>query len=440
MDISKRAFIAGSAGLGLSGTSGASMPAAAPPPMSTGPREPLLDRERASAVLAAAGLDALLLARPENVYHASRIWPGLARMGVPDSAFVLLPRDPAAPISFISIQFAYYYTTADVGLAAGVQPLLVTWPGEDGAAAPAAMFALREPADVPAREARRRAATAAAPLHASMAAALASALAPAARAGARLGYDTLEAEQLLAAAAPLANRRAAADTARHLRLIKTAPEIALMRAASAANVAAALATAAEMRRLGSLQAVRNAFNARATALGNVPVFMAVDGVIAPEHEALLPLNRGVLIDCVSQREGYHGDFGRTVFIGEPPRATAAAARQIGAAWDEVRGQLRPGLRFSDVRALGGATLKRMGSDLAVPFGPHCVGLAHTEQPQFDHAGKPLDVVLEPGMIISVDCPLMEAGAIGTLHLEDLMLITPDGATAIHETGSQTILA
>jgi Xaa-Pro aminopeptidase len=54
-------------------------------------------------------------------------------------------------------------------------------------------------------------------------------------------------------------------------------------------------------------------------------------------------------------------------------------------------------------------------------------------------GKPLDLPLEAGMILSVDCPLLNAGVNGTTHLEDLVLITPTGSEPVHKTGDHIIV-
>jgi Xaa-Pro aminopeptidase len=91
----------------------------------------------------------------------------------------------------------------------------------------------------------------------------------------------------------------------------------------------------------------------------------------------------------------------------------------------VRDALRPGLRFSEITALGRETLRKAGHDFRVAFGPHSVGLYHT-----DAAGLG-DIVLEPGMVISVDCPVMQTGLGGSAHLEDLSLITATGSEPIH---------
>jgi hypothetical protein len=43
------------------------------------------------------------------------------------------------------------------------------------------------------------------------------------------------------------------------------------------------------------------------------------------------------------------------------------------------------------------------------------------------------------MLLSVDCPLLNTGLNGSVHLEDLMLITPDGLEPIHELGNEVIV-
>jgi len=55
-----------------------------------------------------------------------------------------------------------------------------------------------------------------------------------------------------------------------------------------------------------------------------------------------------------------------------------------------------------------------------------------EQPSKDIAGNSVDLTLEKGMILSVDCPLLEDSQAGTAHLENLTLITESGSQVIHD--------
>ena len=399
-----------------------------------------IDRDRARSLMEKFGFSVLVLEQPVNIYYFTGIRSGMHRLGYENQSFAIVPRDKAAPIRFITPQFPYYFMAADVDLAPGVEPMLVTGP-KGNKTADAFLLANPEGETQTAREQNRRRETlAAAPYFQSTEDAFKAAVKGMKIADGLVGYDTIYAHNLVEKCLPGARKSDGGDMAKHIRLIKTDREIGLMKAASQANVAAALKTASEMRNLGTLRNIRNHFNSQVSLLGNVPGFLVINGAIDEDYDAHIVEGTTVLIDGVSSRAGYHGDYGRTVFIGEPSAKMIGKVKTIGAAWDEVRNELKPGMRFSDIRAQGQVILRKLGSSIQVPFNPHCVGLAHTEHPEFDRDGSPLDIMLQPGMIISVDCPLMESGSSGTAHLEDLMLITETGSEAIHDIGNQIIIA
>ena len=118
---------------------------------------------------------------------------------------------------------------------------------------------------------------------------------------------------------------------------------------------------------------------------------------------------------------------------------ATDAMSLG--WDAVREKLRPGLRYSEIKAIGDAAVRKAGYRFDVAFTPHSVGLAHTDEPGRD--GTPFfvkdDLVLQENMILSVDCPVRNAGFGGSAHLEDLTLITRDGAEQINDIGDRVII-
>jgi Xaa-Pro aminopeptidase len=97
------------------------------------------------------------------------------------------------------------------------------------------------------------------------------------------------------------------------------------------------------------------------------------------------------------------------------------------------------VKFSDIRRIGVETVKKLGAPFTYAFNPHSVGLQHWDHPLMGLDGQPNDPSLESGMILSIDCPLLNAGINGTTHLEDLMLITPTGAEPIHKTGEEIIV-
>jgi Xaa-Pro aminopeptidase len=406
-------------------------------------REPLLNRERASRLMAAAGLDALVCTRAANVYYLTNVWPLRDRQGGYGSTYAVLPRDPRAPVALVMSQFSYYYGVADEGVPPGVQPFLHTAPlapaepGGTPGPAPPTMFRVVDPSQLGAREAHRRRVIESMPrFDADARRGLQRALAELAiPSGGNVGTDDRDAAAALEALLPKAKLGDAEETLRAVRRVKTPAELSLMRAAATANAAAAIAAARAAREAGSIRALRTRFAAEAAARGNTYVFMVVDGVHSPAVDEPLREGQALLIDCVSHCANYHGDFARTIFVGEPAPRMKQVCRAIETAWDDIRGRLRPGLRYSEVRALGASTLQRLGIDVQVGFSPHNVGLYHTDE-AISAFGT--DRVLDEGMVLSVDCPVLEQGGGGTAHLEDLVVIRAGGAEPLHPVGTPTI--
>lgn len=405
--------------------------------------DPFLDRERARRILDAQGLEAIVLADGRNVFHATQFFPLLERMSLKGTTLAVIPKDPARPVALVIPAFSYYYIQADDGLVPGVEPFVFTSPAssDPDEAETSATFPLMyrlDGGDVPLREQRRRAAIeAAAPYTASLERALAQALRKLGVDRGRIGYDDPLALPALTRAAPAATAVAAEDTPRWIRLVRTPAEIRMMSLASKANVAAAQATLAVARELGSLRAIRQRFFAEVALRGNLGVFMVVNGSSSDAYDEPLRDGSAFLIDCVSHLRNFHGDYGRTVFVGEPTKRMRACTSAMATVWSAMQPQIRPGLRFSEIRQMGAALLSQFGLDAPVVFSPHSVGLAHTDQPRTALGGGPVDLTVEENMILSIDCPLFETGAGGTAHLEDLVLITSQGAVPIHETGSST---
>jgi Xaa-Pro aminopeptidase len=409
-----------------------------------------MNRARAEEILERDGLDALVLGQGINVYHASGFWPLTSRMGHSPNTFAIVTRRKAQPLSLVLPSFTYYYLLADIHRSDDFPAYIYTSPadeeGPDGAplAAPFALFPDRKAIPLDSVESRRGSLTAFAEkgvgLSADAKLALAKALKDLGLTKARIAVDHQNVHALVTESAPGATLVDADDALRRIRPIKSNHEIALMRRAATNNAEAALAAAHAVRAGASYRDLRNLFYAEAAQRGNKGVFMVVDRVSAEQYDAPFRDGQAFLIDAVSEFGGYHGDYGRTIFLGEPPRPMAQAVAAIGTAWDEIRHALKPGMRFSEIGALGQQTLKKLGGNYIVPFGPHSVGLYHT-----DHVGNAgaaalrEDHVLEKGMILSVDCPLLESGMGGSAHLEDLMLITENGSEPINNVGDQVII-
>lgn len=408
---------------------------------------PLFNRERAEKVLQEESLAGLIVAEPLNVFHLTGYWPQLGKMGFAAPSMALLSADPKKPVALVMPQFLYYYVYADANFSGGVEPYLYTYRAVSGAAiqgdydepAAGALHVYRDKGDVPMGELElhRRAAVEAAAERHVVSAEREFAMVKAARAldmtGGRIGVDhmaimaMLESSPLAAAAVPADN------TLRKIRLVKSPREIELMRLAAQANAEAALAAAATVRDGATTQELRAEFFAEAAARGNAGVFMAIDRMITEVADFELRDGTAFFVDCVSSGWHYHGDFGRTIFLGEPAAAMRDATRAMHIGWEAIRERLRPGLRYSEIPPIGQKAVRAAGLDFDIPFSPHSVGLTHTDEPGQD--GRPYwvkdDLTLEAGMILSVDCPILNTGIGGSAHMEDLSLITADGAEPIH---------
>jgi Xaa-Pro aminopeptidase len=397
-------------------------------------QEPLINRERASAVMRQAGLDAIVVSSMLNVYYATRFLSVLSRFRGTSANAAVIPANPAMPIALVAGSFEYYAEMAVADLPVTVQAYLVgeALPGNEDRSGPVFRAAGTYPLDARERGRALRI-TQAGPLRKDMVAAMADALAERGLTGGHIGVDVMDAHHWVGLAAPESSLRCAQDLMLHIRLVKTRAEMELMRRASIANVAAGYATAEAARELGSLRAMRQHFFQEAATRGNIGVYANVDLVVNELANGPIRDGQGFMIDVVSHYGFYQGDFGRTVFMGEP-NATIRRAAEVGAiAWEEIRSKLRPGIRFSAIHQMGLDVVAKLGAPFTYAFNPHSVGLQHWDHPQRAIDGGPIDLELLAGMVLSVDCPLLNTGVNGSTHIEDLVLITGDGCETIHPT-------
>jgi Xaa-Pro aminopeptidase len=216
---------------------------------------------------------------------------------------------------------------------------------------------------------------------------------------------------------------------RKIRLIKSDVEIGHMRRIARINQEACMAT---LRQLGSgatKEDIEQLFLLETARRGAKAVWLATGTVGGLTQGKVVP-GEPMMFDAVSQRNFYHGDFGRTVVLGEPSRELQACMAALRTGADLVLEKARPGMKYSELsRIVGDAMNKAYTGGLTIRFGagPHSVGLQHTDQPYRD--GLPFvvpdDLTLEPGMTLTVDLPTSLLGW-GAIHHEDLLLVTRTG--------------
>ncbi|AXB79576.1 Xaa-Pro peptidase family protein [Novosphingobium sp. P6W] len=396
---------------------------------------PLMNRSEAEQVLSACGVSALILSDPVNIYHATGFWPQMVTMGQSGTVFAVVPAAIGEPVVLITSQFIHYlHDVDDVPREDPVRILLYTAPdGLEGAAPPIflneAFGGRPDPMDAVSRTSTLRVLSRR-PAYPTAASALKAAAAPFAGS---IAVDTLNAAAALDLDGQL---RPAEPLLRQIRMIKSSAEIALMRRAASSNADAAKEAILSMRAGKSYEDLRLAFFEATGRRGGIPLFMSTDSMAMRRRDGILHEGRSFQIDAVSSYAGYYGDFGRTVFVGEPDPMIIRMVEAATCANDAISRALRPGLRYSDVRHIGHEAVKQAGYDVAIACGTHSVGLYHTDE-AFQAGSLNFakdDHVIRKDMVVSVDCPVLHLDAGGNVHLEDLWLITEDGCEPLNERG------
>lgn len=392
-------------------------------------QEPI-DRLRASGLMAAAGLDALVLFQPEHVASATGTHPGVAslfrRAG---AAVAVVPADPLAPLCAVMpdlMEGAVRRTGAPIDVV--YHPIWV----DTARVAPHA-------ADAPLSEVLHGSGGKSRPATFDLAAALSLlggildrlGLARA-RLGIDLGFVPVADFEAIRVALPEARLTDATDTIRRLRMVKTAAEIARLRLAAGlgeAGYAAALSAlhegvAPSMLSLAYADGVRAAASARGVGASGLWDYISVGpdpwGPGRPAQSGdIVKFDVGVLVG------GYSSDFARTVSVGPPSRAARELHAALLAGLEAGLAVLRPGAKLADVHKAMLETIRRTG----VPgysrghFGHSLGNDPFSEQWPFIAADSP--VVAEPGMVLAVEAPHYVDG-LGGFIVEDQVLVTEGG--------------
>lgn len=420
------------------------------------PDMPVFNQSNAVDVMAAEGVDLIICSDPVNVYYLTNHRLVSNSLGMDGMAFASFAASGRSKPALITGKFSYYLSSDDHTIPSHIDLKLFTSPAEPDIyeALTKAEALMSAPAsagyitptftDQPFRdyEAKRRETidAASADIAASFDAALLRAVRDAdlknktiavddpalipglKRSGANLRF--VDGERLL----------------RRIRLQKSEPELVLMRYAAAENAAAALAAAKTVSAGATFQDMRIEFAKGCGARLLTPEYLLIDGVFAPLTQAKIEAGRTFLIDAVSHFEGYHGDYGRTVCVGEPSRKMQKVVDALSFVWDRVMPELKVGTTYAEIWALGQKLFAETGVDAGLVMGPHAVGLHHTDEPsasEFSPFAKD-NLTLQKNMVLSVDMPVLGSGLGGTAHLEDLVLIGNDGPELLNPGGDRFI--
>ena len=219
---------------------------------------------------------------------------------------------------------------------------------------------------------------------------------------------------------------------RKIRMVKSDIEVAHMRNIARANQAATLAT---LKRLGpgANDADIQSIFMQETAKRGAESTWILAGTTGGLSDGEIKKGQPFLVDAVSEMNHYHGDFGRTVVYGEPSKKLLQRTELLRIGWQAAFEAMKPGVRYSEVQKVGMDAMKKSGLPQVNNMGiiPHSVGLQHTDEAYRD--GLPFvvkdDHILQENMVMTVDFPNLEPGW-GSCHLEDLVVVTKDGAEAL----------
>lgn len=228
---------------------------------------------------------------------------------------------------------------------------------------------------------------------------------------------------------------------RKIRRQKTPQELELMRYAINANVASARAAAQSVSEGATLQDIRLEFSKNCSSFLSTPYWMVIDGIVPELVPGKIERGRSFMVDCVSEFQGYKGDFGRTVCVGDPTREMQSIIDALSHTWDRLMPMLKAGTKYSDLHAASAALFAETNVDAGFAINPHSVGLNHSDEPSSTDFSlwNPGDVELVENMVLSVDMPVLDSGWGGTAHLEDLVLIGKDGPELLNSSDDRFIV-
>jgi Xaa-Pro dipeptidase len=125
--------------------------------------------------------------------------------------------------------------------------------------------------------------------------------------------------------------------------------------------------------------------------------------------------------------GYSADTARNVFIGEPTEQERRLYDATSAAYGASVAAVRPGVPLETIHTTCADVMRDAGYDQVWKVG-HGVGLADSHEPPLLQRGN--DDPVEVGMVFTIDPGAFVARST-PIHIEDTVLVTESGATALN---------
>ncbi len=149
----------------------------------------------------------------------------------------------------------------------------------------------------------------------------------------------------------------------------------------------------------------------------------------PHHRAgktVLRRDQIVLMDLGAVVDGYAGDMTRVVFFGQPDLQLKKDAELIRKVQRDAISMIRPGILFKELDDKVRSELDKHGCGSLFTHGlSHGIGLETHESPRLKIEGGDRDLVLESGMVFTVEPGIYRPGLGGVRH-EDVVVVTDTG--------------
>ena len=406
--------------------------------------------ERTRAAMDERGLDAVLVASPENIYYLC----GLDHMGYFAYQVLVVPREGSPVLVTRAMERA---TVRDqvpdvvhVGYSDGVPPLpaaraedadlVFATRGAGGDVAGLRPWSMSVGVSVRGTGTRPRSAAAVE--------ATREALGEAGLAGGRLGLEMAnsflpyDVARGILDASPEARWQDASGLVDDLRIVQSPRELECTRRAAAISdsmmLAAIAAAGPGVHKRDVMAAVyQTMFQRGGTYPGFIPLVRSTH-TLTHEHgtwdDATLAPRDVLFLEMAGCVRRYHAPMGRLVFIGRAPQRTGRILELCRRSLEAAERRIGPGVKAGEVYRAWHACLEEAG--LSHYHRHHCgysVGIGYP--PSWSGSGVPVglregsDLELEPGMVFHLMSWLLRTGK-GDSFLSDTAVVTEDGCEVL----------
>jgi Xaa-Pro aminopeptidase len=137
----------------------------------------------------------------------------------------------------------------------------------------------------------------------------------------------------------------------------------------------------------------------------------------------------IRLDVGAYFHGYASDIARMAFVGSPSPEQQSLYQHMVEIHQETIAAVRPGQQACDVYTACQRAFRARGLELTTPHVGHGFGVDGGHEEPLLHPAN--EALLEPGMVLAVE-PIYHHPTLGGYHLEDLLLVTADGAQLLSD--------